>query len=166
MTNRPADSGLPALTSRESEEGDASQDEMFAELTHQQTHALLALMSEASIERAAGRARVSPRTLHRWLRQPTFQRAYRIARRQAFQQAIGLIVKYAPVAVSTLVKTLTDPTAPHHSKVAAAGLILRFGRDGIELDDIATRIDVIESMVTARSSTLHPRNRSTDGSFR
>ena len=37
-----------------------------------------------------------------------------------------------------------DDGAPTSSKVAAATTILRFGREGIELDDLAARVEALE----------------------
>jgi len=63
------------------------------------------------------------------------------ARREAFGHAVGLTQRYPPVAVATLVRVMNDPAAGASAKVAAAGLLLRFGREGIELDDLAERLE-------------------------
>jgi len=152
LTHHDEDNQMPTHAEGELIEGtidDAELDEMFAGLTHPQVHAVMALMSEASIDRAAARAGVTPRSIHRWLNKPKFQRAYRMARRQAFQQATALIVKYAPVAVSTLVRIVTDRSAPHHAQVTAAGLLLRFGRESIQLDDVMARVDALETALNS-----------------
>ena len=98
-------------------------------LTPVQERAIIALLNEQTISRAAGVAEVGQRTLYRWLRQPEFSRAYREARREAFGQAIALTQRYAPVAVNTLVQVMMDDSAPSSSKVAAATTLLRFGRE-------------------------------------
>ncbi len=102
------------------------------------------MLNEQTIARAATAARVGQRTLYRWLQEPAFSRAYRKARREAFGQAIALTQRYAPVAVNTLVQVMTDDSAPSSSKVAAATTLLRFGREGIELDDLAVRVEALE----------------------
>ena len=71
-------------------------------LTVKQEGAIVALLNEQSVARAATAARVGERTLYRWLREPAFSRAYRQARRDAFGQAIALTQRYAPLAVNTL----------------------------------------------------------------
>ena len=75
---------------------------------------------------------------------PDFSRAYRKARREAFGQAIALTQRYAPLAVNTLAKVMTDEDAPASAKVAAATTLLRFGREGLELDDLAARVEALE----------------------
>ncbi len=93
---------------------------------------------------------MSHRTLNRWLNKPAFARAYRKARREAFGQAIALTQRYAPVAVNTLAQVMMDAGAPASSKVAAATTLLRFGREGIELDDLAARVEALEEAAPQR----------------
>ena len=87
---------------------------------------------------------MSQRTLYRWLDRPAFSKAYHKARREAFGQAIALTQRYAPLAVNTLAQVMMDTSAPASSKVAAATGLLRFGREGIELDDLAARVEALE----------------------
>jgi hypothetical protein len=74
----------------------------------------------------------------------SFRSAVLAARREAFGHAIALTQKYAPVAVAALVKVLQDATVPPGAKVTAAAVLLRFGREGIELDDLAERVAALE----------------------
>jgi hypothetical protein len=113
-------------------------------LTPKQEQALIALLNEPTIERAAKTAGVGERTLHRWLDEPAFSRAYRKARREAFSQAIAASQRYAPVAVQTLAKIMTDGTLSVSARVSAATALLKFSRESIELDDLATRVDDLE----------------------
>ncbi len=119
-------------------------DDLQRALTAVQERAIIALLNEQTISRAAAAAEVGQRTLYRWLRKPEFSRAYRQARREAFGQAIALTQRYAPLAVNTLAQVMMDDSAPTSSKVAAATTILRFGREGIELDDLAARLEALE----------------------
>ncbi len=119
-------------------------DYMQRALTSVQERAIIALLNEQTISRAAAVAEVGQRTLYRWLRKPEFARAYREARREAFGQAIALTQRYAPLAVNTLAQVMMDDGAPTSSKVAAATTILRFGREGIEVDDLAARVEALE----------------------
>src|SRR5436190_717755 len=120
-------------------------------LTAKQAKAIEALLQEPTIARAAVVAGASERTLRRWMQLPVFRDALLRGRREAFGQAIGLTQKYAPVAVATLVKVMQDPQSPPSSKVTAAAVLLKFGREGIELDDLAERVEMLE--LTARG---HP----------
>jgi hypothetical protein len=113
-------------------------------LTSQQAKALAALLQEPTVARAAEVAGVAERTLRRWLNEPTFRDAVFRARREAFGQAIWLTQRYAAVAVATLVKIMNDAAAPPPSKVSAAATLLKFGREGMELDDLAERVEALE----------------------
>ncbi len=126
-------------------------------LTPVQERAIIALLNEQTISRAAAAVEVGQRTLYRWLRQPEFARAYREARREAFGQAIALTQRYAPLAVNTLAQVMMDNDAPSSSKVAAATTILRFGREGIELDDLAARIEALEETAPKREKAARWR---------
>lgn len=114
------------------------------EITLQQEKAIAALLTEPMIKKAAETAGVGLRTLTRWLTQPEFKRAYREARKVAFMQAIALTQRYTPLAVHTLAKVMNEPNAPYAAKVSAAAAILKFGRESIELDDLAHRVEVLE----------------------
>jgi histone H3/H4 len=126
-------------------------------LTPKQEQALIALLNEPTIERAAKTAGVGERTLHRWLDEPVFSRAYRKARREAFAQAMSASQKYAPVAVQVLAKIMTDATLSVSARVSAATALLKFSRESIELDDLATRVDDLErSMKEASERSPEP----------
>lgn len=115
-----------------------------ADLNANQERAIVALINETSVARAAEVAGINQTTLHRWLKDDAFSTAYRHARREAFNQAIALTQRYSPLAVNTLAQVMMDQTASHASKVAAASAMLKFGREGIELDDLAGRVESLE----------------------
>jgi hypothetical protein len=96
------------------------------------------------VARAAKTCSVGVRTLHRWLREEVFGKAYRLARRETFAQAVSLTQRYAGLAVQTLAQIMTDPNSPPASRVAAATSVLKFARDSIELDDLAERVEALE----------------------
>jgi hypothetical protein len=109
--------------------------------------AVEALLQQPTITRAAASVGVNERTLRRWMAGPAFRAALREARRAAFGQAIGMTQWYAAVAVSALIKIVQDGNASSSARVAAAAVLLKFGREGIELDDLADRIQMLERRV-------------------
>lgn len=113
-------------------------------MTKKQEQAIVALIGEPSIEKAAKSVGIGERTLFRWMTEAAFSAAYRAARREAFAQAIGLTQKYAPLAVNQLAKMIHDPATPPTARVSAAVALLKFSRESIELDDLAGRIDALE----------------------
>jgi len=130
----------------------AARDHAFDALTRKQERALLALLREPTIAKAAGVCDTSERTLHRWLNDELFSRVYRKARREAFGQAIGLTQHYAPLAVNTLATLMADKSTAAHARVTAATTLLKFGREGIELDDLAARVEALEQAAQVATS--------------
>jgi hypothetical protein len=123
---------------------DGASEEPLRGLNTRQEAALVALLNEPTVARAAKAAGVGERTLHRWLTEEPFARAYREARRGVFQQAVSLTQRYASLAVQTLAKVMTEASSPWNAKVAASSALLRFGREGIELEDMEARIEALE----------------------
>jgi len=113
-------------------------------MSPKQELAILALLAEPTIAKAAEKADIGSRTLYRWLDDERFSAAYRAARREAFAHAVSLTQRYAPMAVQALAKIMTDPGAPASSRVSAATAVLSFARESIELDDLAERVKALE----------------------
>lgn len=143
------------------DDGDSS--DVVDGLSPVQAKAVLALLNEPTILKAAHVAGVSVRTMHTWLDEDErFVAAYRKARRQTFTQAISLTMRYAPMAINVLAKVMVDTQAPYPSRVAAAANLLKFGRESVELDDLAVRLDTLERMqnvqpprLALRGATVH-----------
>ncbi len=115
-------------------------------LTGKQELAVLALLSEPNVTKAAEKAGVGARTLYRWMESDQrFIAAHRAARRQAFQHAMQMTQRYAPMAIQALAKVMTDSACPASARVSAAVAMLNFNRDSIELDDLAERVKALES---------------------
>ena len=121
-----------------------------------QEKAIIALINEPTVKKAAEAVGVSEPTLYRWMRETEFSRMYREARRESFRHAIALTQKYAPAAVQTLMKVMQDPGAAHSAKVSAATTLLKFSRESIELDDLAARVEALEQS-SAPASGIGPQ---------
>ncbi len=119
-------------------------------LTTKQELAIVALLRESTVANAALACEASERTIYRWFQDPEFAKAYRRARREAFGHAVALTQRYAPLAVNTLASVMSDKNAPPHARVTAASNILKFGREGIELDDLAARVEALEQATEQR----------------
>jgi hypothetical protein len=83
-----------------------------------------------------------------------FDEAYRLARREAFVQAIGLTQRSSAAAVATLLRIMHDPKATWSARVAAATNVLKFARESIELDDLAQRVVKLERASEDRDRRL------------
>ena len=82
-------------------------------VTGEQEKAILALIEQPTVPKAAEVAGVAISTIYRWLKEPIFAEAYREARRESFRHAISLTQRYAPAAIQTLMKVMQDPAAAH-----------------------------------------------------
>ncbi len=119
-------------------------------LSPQQEAAILALLNELTVAKAAEGAGVSERTIYLWLDQPAFEAAYTKARRQHFRQAIGISQRYTSTMLSVLVSIATDKNIPAGARVAAATQVAKFSREGIELDDVIARVTALEQAQRAQ----------------
>jgi len=114
-------------------------------LGRKQEEAVAALLTQPRVEDAARTAGVSVRTLYRWMREPEFAARYKEARRAASSQCSARLQQMSPAAVSTLGKIMVDPNAPAASRVRAASCILERAAQAIEIEEIETRLDALES---------------------
>lgn len=102
-----------------------------------------ALLSEATLEAAARRSKISSRTIRRWLRDEDFVAQYRQARRQLFDSAVGRLVALTEQAIRRLSEILHDEHATTSSVLAACRIVLEraFAAQQIDLEE---RLEQIE----------------------
>ncbi|MHB9026777.1 MAG: hypothetical protein ACYC7E_21810 [Armatimonadota bacterium] len=106
--------------------------------------AVLALLMCPSVAEAARQVGVNEATLLRWRQLPAFDEAYRSARRQVVEQAIGKLAANCWEAVETLRAVMTNAEAPASARISAAKAILDYAREEILLGDLAARLAVLE----------------------
>ena len=114
-------------------------------LTGKQTKVLSLLLSGDTIDGAATSAGVAASTVHAWFKQDEFKATYRDARRDVVTQATAMLQGACGAAVGTLRGIAEDGDAPASSRVSAAKAILEMSIKSIELDDLAQRIEALES---------------------
>ena len=114
-------------------------------LSRKQELAIAALFTCSAITDAAKQCSIGEVTLHRWLKDATFQAAYREARRQVVQQAIVQVQRATGEAVETLRSVMQDAAAPASAKVSAAKTILETAVKAVELEDLEARIVALEA---------------------
>ena len=84
------------------------------------------------------------RTLYRWLGEPDFDKAYRVARRKAFGQATARRQHGSSAAATTLLKVMLDPSMPASTRVRAAECVLAHAAKAIEIEDVEARVSELE----------------------
>lgn len=106
--------------------------------------AIGALMISSSIEAAAELAKISPRTLQNWLRDPRFTKQYNHAKRALVEVASARLRAGLIRSICTLEQVQDSPLAPTGAKVAASRAILEFGFRAHELEELEYRIAKLE----------------------
>lgn len=106
--------------------------------------AIVAILTQRSVDDAARSVGISTPTLLRWMKIPEFQDAYRAAKREAFAQSVGRLQQASAAAVSTLLKIMIDPMAPTSSRVRAAVSVIEKTQKALELEDIEARVTRLE----------------------
>jgi hypothetical protein len=103
-------------------------------LTRKEEALIAALLTEPTHADAAAKAGVSEATLHRWLHLPAFRAAYRQARRELVESAIGRIQAATGQAVDTLL-AVAKSGAKDGDRVRAAVALLDHAMRGLSEAD-------------------------------
>ena len=117
-------------------------------LSRNQERAISALLLHPSMSKAAAAAGVGEVTLWRWMQIPEFKEHYRLARREVVSQAVGHLQSACGVAVVALTDVFRDVNCPASARVSAARTVLELALKGIELEDLAVRVEELESQVS------------------
>jgi hypothetical protein len=120
--------------------------------SHKMEEAVAALLTHRNQEEAARAVGISLATLVRWQKDPAFDAAYREARRMAFRQSVARLQQASSAAVTTLLKIMVDPTAPHSTRVRAADSVLDHSAKAIEIEDIEARVAELERIAGSNQS--------------
>jgi len=117
---------------------------MDTTLTRRQEVFITALLSCPTIAHAARTAGIAEVTAGRWLKELSFQEAYRTARRHVVQHAIVQVQQATGTAVQTLVAVMEDAEASASARVSAAKAILETAVKAVEVEDLEARIAALE----------------------
>jgi transposase-like protein len=115
-----------------------------AKFGRKKEEAIVALLTNRTIEEAARSIGVDPKTLFRWMKEPDFDAGYRAAKRAAFAQSIARLHHLSSAAVSNLGKIMLDSATPPATRVRAADSILDHTAKAIEIEDIEARVSELE----------------------
>jgi len=119
-------------------------------LSRKQETLISALLLAPTLADAAHTTGIGEVTAWRWLKEPTFQGAYREARRAVVTQAIAQVQRATGEAVETLRSVMQDKDAPASAKVSAAKAILDTAIKAVELEDLEARIAALEAQSQER----------------
>lgn len=122
-------------------------EEKTAKLSPKQEKAIMSLLIEPTIRKAAESAGVGETTLYRWLQEKEFDKAFKEARKQALTQTISRIQQSSTNAVETLNEIMGDREAPPSSRVTAARTVLEMAFKAFELEDLAEKFEEMEQYI-------------------
>jgi hypothetical protein len=117
-------------------------------LSRNKEKAIAALLLKPSIPAAAKDVGIGERTLWRWLKDRNFKRAYKEARREVVRQAIAQVQAGLSKAVKTLKNIIDNENAPPSARVSAARVMIDMGLKAIEIEDLESRIEVLEAKLS------------------
>jgi hypothetical protein len=123
---------------------------MLGELSTKQQKALDCLLVSPTHEAAATSAGITTVTLWRYLKDETFRDAFRDARREAVSLAVSQLQRASNQAVDTLLNVANDADAAPGARVSAAKTILEMSLKGVELEDLAARIEFLEGVIETK----------------
>jgi hypothetical protein len=106
--------------------------------------AVISLLTEPTIEKAATVTGIGLRTLQRWLTDATFQEALRKAKSDALSDATGKLRMAAGRAVMVLDHIANNRRATYAARVSAARAIIEMGLEAHTLEEIDARILALE----------------------
>jgi len=115
---------------------------------------IAALLTETTHAAAAVKAGVSEATVQRWLKDASFQAAYRTARRAVVASAVGRLQQVTVEAVETLQRNLTcgNPAV----EVRAAVAVLQQALNATELADLAAEIEAVKAKLNKYTTNALP----------
>jgi len=106
--------------------------------------AILSLLSERTIAKAARKSGVNEKTLRRWMSEDdTFRVEYATARHITFQAGMSRVQALCARAVDTLEELLDEKKHPH-VRLGAARILAELAMHQHDADTITERLDQIE----------------------
>lgn len=121
-------------------------------LSPAQVRAVAAIMTTRTVTAAAAQAKVTTRTIYRWLADPAFQAALTEAEANVLAVTTRAVMAVMLAAVDTLKAAIDDPEAGHGVKVRAADLLLVHGPRLYELRTLEARLAALEEEVLTHDS--------------
>ena len=113
--------------------------------------AIRALLTQRTIADAARQARVSERSMYRWLKDDRFREELRQAHREALNHTAGRLQQISQDAVQALHAVINQANAPAFSRAYAARIAIEFGFKAAGYTDVVERLDALEACDAKRN---------------
>jgi len=117
----------------------------MSEISTKQEKLIALLLTEKTIDEACKKANVNVTTYWRWMKDENFLKEYRRARRGILENTVAKLQGATYQAIETLERNLTceNPGA----EIRSAQIILEQSIKGLEILDVANRIEMLEVLV-------------------
>lgn len=117
-------------------------------ITPKQEKLIALLLTERTIEQACLKANIAVTTYWRWMKDTNFLIEYRAARRGILENTIAKIQSITFAAIDTLERNLNceNPSV----EIRCAAIILEQSIKGVELLDLADKLEALESLIKHR----------------
>jgi transposase-like protein len=125
----------------------AENDRKTGGVTPKQRKAIAALLSSRTIQDAAKAAKVSERTLYRWMNNPDFRAALADAESDAIDQATRRLIDLQDAAIDALKSLLTNKKASPWVKLQAAQMVLNSVPKRREQNKVESELEELEVLV-------------------
>jgi hypothetical protein len=124
-----------------------------AKLDRRQEQAIAALLTEATVEDAARKARVAYSTLKGWLQLPEFQAAFRAARAALLERTVAMLLRSCAKAVARLDRNLEAESVQGSNR--AAELILTQAVKGLAELDLRSEVEDLRRQIAELRELKH-----------
>lgn len=120
------------------------------ELSHKKEKLIALLITERTIDAACSKANVNVTTYWRWMKDETFLKCYREARRGIIENAVARLQGASYRAIETLERNLAceNPSA----EIRAAQIILDQSLKGLEILEMELRVTELERIMKERTT--------------
>ena len=116
---------------------------------------MLALACGSTVENAAAKAGISPRTAHRRLETPAFQRRLSEIKTDMVKRAAGMLTAASMESIKTLL-ALQESKIPPATRLGAARSVLELGTRLRESAELHERLDALEERLTDDTAPSGP----------
>lgn len=116
--------------------------------------AVIALLRQPTLAKAAREAGLNERTLRRWLNDEGFRAALDATRHEVYGEVLSCMQGGAEKALEALHGVLDDDAARPSEKVAAARILLDQAHRAAEVLDLDERMSALEKALEAREDSV------------
>ncbi|WP_258871632.1 hypothetical protein [Halobacillus trueperi] len=117
-------------------------------MNKKQEIAVMAIVTEPTMQKAADKAGIASSTLYRWLQLDSFQEHLKRMKSETVSHATTRLRQSMTVAIDTLVEMAENKKTPAVARASAARTLLEYGFKAHENEDLQERLERLEEMAS------------------